>query len=287
MKVVINPPNALWRLLSEKHWDAAISMLDMDQNFRAQAAKKLSASNCPGSLCPLHYSLLEDAPERLILSLLKAYPEAAMYHYNHDTPLHLAIKQKQSLSIIKALSLAYPESFQQTRNGKDLESLIRKCYKHDCIRERDVLCYFEGIVASSDISLLNDSNIVIAGPANKEKESILPDYTEDTVQTLTDSMFEIKATQCVLLENQQRIEGALLELAQSVMDMKVPSLDFKDSVQTDLNHLKREMQADIRELELRIYDIQSSSPVKGDENKNEDDKTDAETNDSLSFVNIS
>lgn len=299
MKVVINPPNALWRLLSEKHWDAAISMLDMDQNFRSQAAKKLSASNCPGTLCPLHFALLEGAPVKLVLELLKAHPEAAMYHYNHETPLHIAIKQKRPLAIIKALSLAYPESFQQTRNGKDLGILIRKCYKHECLHERDVLCYFEGIVASSGINLINDSNIlVVTGESGggDSSRSVSREGTPlecagaGTIQMITNSLNEIKSMQSILVENQERIEGALLELAQNLSDMKLPpSTELKDSIEADLSCLKREVKADIHDLEMKIYDMQASSSSMKSENKDnqhDDDKTDAETYDSGSFVDI-
>jgi hypothetical protein len=38
----------------------------------------------------------------------------------------MAIKQKRPLGIFKALSLADPFSFQQTRNGRDLANLIKK-----------------------------------------------------------------------------------------------------------------------------------------------------------------
>jgi hypothetical protein len=90
-----NPPNALWRLLINKHFVVAIKMLKGSEDFREQA----TVTAGPKSLYPLHFALsVKGCPDELIVALVQANTTAAK-HRNHylELPLHEAIQQRRPL----------------------------------------------------------------------------------------------------------------------------------------------------------------------------------------------
>jgi len=122
-----NPPNSLWRLIAAAQWDSAISLLETTNEIRDQAKEKVFRGSY--SFYPLHYTLIQTAPEKIVLALLKAYPDAAKHHYEHDLPLHLAIRKRRSIFLIEKITHTYPDSLKKTNNGTDLMIFASKFYK--------------------------------------------------------------------------------------------------------------------------------------------------------------
>jgi hypothetical protein len=96
---------------------------------------------------PLHMAVERDAPESTILSLLRAYPEAAARRGRlGSTPLHLAAQQKLSPSIVVALIRACPEVLDQHNDSGRLACDYAQ--RNELCREallRPTACWIEDI----------------------------------------------------------------------------------------------------------------------------------------------
>lgn len=284
-----NPPNELWRLLSERHWDAAVSMLASSKTFRQQASTKLSTSKGSVSLYPLHYCLLESAPERLIIAVLNAYKLAVKHHYNHDLPLHLAIKKKRGVEIIKTLVDAYPDSIDLRCNGMDLLKLSCIHYSRSVSHEQDALTYIQlqttkatvtatapvvagsssgsgGKIMGTDVyvpSILNQGGLAVAATAtprissgSNHADGVLNIHDQTQIIIAASYMSELRMNQVTILQNQASIKTMLRDMSQTLEVMNGRHEVERVSLQEDLNALRKEMQSDIEDLESKIASLQ-------------------------------
>lgn len=211
MMKITNPPNPLWRLLKARQWDTTISLLETVNAIRDQAQERLSHASA--TLYPLHYALLESAPEKLILALLKAYPVAAKHHYQHDLPLHLAVKRKRPLSLIEKLSDVYPDSIQQKINGKDLTTFASKYYAAKNSNDKKVLNFFKSATAPSPnrssnkdtvdpINVMKDQSLIIESLASLSESK---ENHSEVLATHSSSLLDIKKNQSTILQNQEHL----------------------------------------------------------------------------------
>lgn len=142
------------------------------------------ATSCLKEDLPLHMAVERRAPESTILSLLRAYPEAAARVGRlGGTPLHLAAQQKLSPSIVVALIRACPEVLDQhddngrlacdyaQRNELCREALLRPtaCWIEDIDKEE----YYEKI-QSRKVQLQQKIQILRDGlsSSTKRRESL-------------------------------------------------------------------------------------------------------------------
>lgn len=95
--------NRLWQLLNEEKWD---ELMDYCQTIsgRKDASEPLKYNQ---NRFPLHSSILNHAPEQVILSILHAFEDATKYRLNGNSPLHLAIKAHCSFDCIKSIASTF------------------------------------------------------------------------------------------------------------------------------------------------------------------------------------
>lgn len=99
--------NTLFQALKSQQWDVAASLL-----------QKLANSRDAFNNTPLHTAIGFRAPDSLILSLLKMYPEACRVHGTDDwLPLHIATMWGASKSVLRALIVTYPQALEDTGQG--------------------------------------------------------------------------------------------------------------------------------------------------------------------------
>jgi hypothetical protein len=69
---------------------------------------------------PLHMAIERNAPERVLLDILKANPDAATVFGKHGClPLHLAAKKKSSVSFITSLIKVFPEALDELNEDNE------------------------------------------------------------------------------------------------------------------------------------------------------------------------
>ena len=69
---------------------------------------------------PLHMAIERNAPDKVLLDLLKANPDAAtVFGKNGDLPLHLATKKKMSVKFITSLIKVFPEALDELNEAKE------------------------------------------------------------------------------------------------------------------------------------------------------------------------
>ena len=251
---VVNPPNALWSLLASRHWDAAVTMLEGSSEIRGHATKKLSLSpNDSVSVYPLHFALLESGSENLVLALLSAFKPAAKHHYNHDLPLHLAIKQTRSVSIISALYDAYPDSFEQTCNGMKLLSMCSKYKSHSNVLTF-IRCKLE-LISKPGRALPSSFEQVPAADSGLALKEI-----KDTQDQILSALAKLSSTQDAILQNQAVVSAKLSEVSLSIEVGKIDLEEDKQSMEADLKSLRTGVEADIAALERKIKELQTQEP---------------------------
>mmetsp|Transcript_3991 Transcript_3991/g.5792 ORF Transcript_3991/g.5792 Transcript_3991/m.5792 type:complete len:170 (-) Transcript_3991:1837-2346(-) len=109
--------NTVWRYLHEERWSELISFLDSSDEARQEAGTPRTYN--PHRF-PLHSSILNHAPDDVVLSLLKAFPNAATMRLYESLPLHTAIKENRSLDVVKALVDIFPDGLKMPDETKRL-----------------------------------------------------------------------------------------------------------------------------------------------------------------------
>lgn len=100
--------NQLWQYLDEEKWDELIA-------YSSSAAGSHDASQplkYNQHRFPLHSAILNHAPDRVVVSILKAFPDATKYKLYGNTPLHLVIKEHYSFDCIKEITSMYEYGLQ-------------------------------------------------------------------------------------------------------------------------------------------------------------------------------
>jgi hypothetical protein len=134
--------STFFQLIIQMDWNAVHAALESEsgQSMAMQLVNQDFA---------LHLAIECKAPESIVISLLHAYPEAAM-HFGRlgATPLHLAAQQKDTHpSILVALIRACPEVLEQNDSEGKLPSDFPN-QRHDMSREalcRPTACWIEDI----------------------------------------------------------------------------------------------------------------------------------------------
>ena len=101
------PAATVLQAAKRKEWDRLLQLLSADP----MAAPRLAQEHDGSGWLPLHWAIKVHAPERIIATLLKAYPDAASAKTSvGKLPLHLAVSSKTEIEVVRLLIRAYPQA---------------------------------------------------------------------------------------------------------------------------------------------------------------------------------
>ena len=170
----IIPTVSAVQLANEASWDTLI--------------EHVHATNTPANemddfgMTALHWACTDKhVPLNVILTLLLSWPEGAL-HFNRGglLPLHIAIKTKAPLSILRQLIEVSPESIQPTKQGKSILDLAEM---YQCNEECLAYLRSQGVAARTrplailyrkeDITIKEEDTVI------EEKTEIIPLFRKD------------------------------------------------------------------------------------------------------------
>ena len=101
------PAATVLQAAKRKEWDRLLQLLSAEP----MAAPRLAQEHDGSGWLPLHWAIKVHAPERIIATLLKAYPDAASAKTSiGKLPLHLAVSSKAEIEVVRMLIRAYPQA---------------------------------------------------------------------------------------------------------------------------------------------------------------------------------
>ncbi|CAB9514635.1 expressed unknown protein [Seminavis robusta] len=263
-------PTDLFLNLQKKEWAAAEKNANGDSlEARTWVTRKEKHGKLRWRLLPLHAAIIFKAPEKIVESLLAAYPKGAQSKDDQGMlPLHLAFRHGSSEGTVNLLLVAFPQSV----NIKDRKGRIPLVLAQaSASPNRDAFVralergptYYANAAAATERAAVTaeqraifDSKLIEVEKKHQQDVNILKEERNDlheTVETLQKELAKQKGATQVLVDHVNSLEAQLKSKGETerFLAVKAATLDTNLKEVNDAKAQKEEdMENQIAELKL-------------------------------------